>query len=127
MTVNHREVEKVISLDAISDARTLQLSRAQRALEEMHKDVQERTDAVRRKQVDRHNEKTHVRNVNFEQGDFVLRARPEQLSGPKLSFRLKGPLIVKRFVSDYLVEVEDLRTEKTSVAVVANVADNTDN
>ena len=77
----------------------------------MHKDVRERTSAVRKEQIERHNEKTNVRSVNFSIGDFVL-ARNGQSTSHKLATKWYGPLRVIESKSNLVYVVEDIVKKK---------------
>lgn len=46
----------------------------------------------------------------FTEGDYVLVARDEFFAGEKLALRWRGPRRIVKAISDYVFEVEDLRT-----------------
>ena len=84
------------------------------AMDAMHRDVQERVTKTREAQINRHNRRTHVRKCNFDLSDFILRSFGEKTERRKLSFCWRGPFRVTKVLSDFLYEVEDLRSGKKS-------------
>ena len=87
----------------------LQIQDLQTALEEMHRDVDERVDASRKRAIRMHNEKTNVQKVNFHVGDFVL-VRRAKTGGHKLAFKWAGVRRVVEAKSALVFVVEDLES-----------------
>lgn len=87
------------------------IDRVQAALNDMHKDVSERCDSARARQILKHNAKTNVLPANFAVGDMVL-VRRAQKKGHKLQFVWKGPRRISRVKSKWVFEVEDLIEKK---------------
>lgn len=98
-------------LVSISEANARQeghLQAMQEALENMHRDVSCKADAARQKRVASLNKRTGVRPCNFE-GDYVLHTLLRARKMNKLSAQWVGPFRVRKFLSDFLFELEDLR------------------
>eukprot|EP00173_Palmaria_palmata_P004670 Plantae.Rhodophyta-Palmaria_palmata.ctg6820.p1 GENE.Plantae.Rhodophyta-Palmaria_palmata.ctg6820~~Plantae.Rhodophyta-Palmaria_palmata.ctg6820.p1 ORF type:complete len:184 (+),score=28.29 Plantae.Rhodophyta-Palmaria_palmata.ctg6820:45-596(+) len=73
-----------------------------------HKDVAERKSELRRRAVAAHNQKTGVRPVNFDAGDYVLKGIMERERVKKTALRWKGPYVVVRCLSEYIFVVKNL-------------------
>jgi hypothetical protein len=62
--------------------------------------------------VKKHNDKTHVRSLNFQVGDYVLVAEHRKTGVSKLQVKWKGPRRVVSVESDYVFVVENLLTKE---------------
>ena len=84
-------------------------------LDDIHKEVAGLTSKSRKNRVLAHNKRTHVREGNFDVGDFVLKGVTGN-TRKKLSFKWFGPFRITQVLSDFLFVVEDLRSgEKATV------------
>lgn len=81
----------------------------------MHRDVVYISSQSRERRVAAHNKKTGVRSCNLDVGDYVLRGILKTKKKNKLGLRWKGPMRITKVLSDYLFELEDLRSRKRSV------------
>jgi len=102
---------KPIKIRSLSDIRAKQLIgviRMQKAIGDMHKEVSRSVSDRRRKEVQRHNARTHVRPINFSQGDFVLRGVLRKEKGGKASVKWRGPFRVVACRSEYIFLIKDL-------------------
>jgi len=106
---------KISSIEAVRAKQLLEIKRVQDALEGMHRKISGLTSASRKKRIDLHNARTHVRTCNFDVGDYVLWGVKQRSIQRKLSLPWQGPRRVFRVLSDYLFETEDLRTLKKTV------------
>ena len=79
-----------------------------KSIDELHKQVAITRSKTRDAAIRRHNRKTHVQDVNFEVGDFVLVAKRVASDGHKLRVLWRGPRRVVRALSDLIYECEDL-------------------
>ena len=77
------------------------------AMELMHKHVSKLTSAFRKRQIWAQNRRTHVQEVNYSIGDFVL-VRGANPGVNKLSFTLARPRPVISAKSALIFEVVDL-------------------
>jgi hypothetical protein len=84
-----------------------------RVVEGMHKEVAGLVSKSRQRAIAAHNAKTHARAHNFDVGDFVLSAVLSRNRKSKLSLQWHGPHRVTKCSSDYVFEVQDLRTGGT--------------
>lgn len=89
-----------------------EIDKLQTSLDEMHKDVGERLDAARAREIIKHNAKTNVLPANFTVGDFVLVRRAQKNKGHKLQFLWRGPRRITKAISKWVFEVEDLVDHK---------------
>ena len=80
----------------------------QKALDEMHRDVKQRSNARRDAEVQRHNSKTNIRPINFTTGDYVLKGTLKRERGKKPGLKWRGPFRVLECQSDYIFTIEDL-------------------
>lgn len=92
----------------------------QDALDDMHKDVGGTLSSERKKAVEQHNAKTHVRLCSFSVGEFLAVAHQY---GPrtKMSANWVSPLRIDRVLPDFTFEVERLLTKETEVVHVSRV------
>lgn len=79
------------------------------ALDKMHKDAADGSRKERKRRVTEHNAKTGVKPCNFVTGDLVLRGVVRR-TGSKLQIHWFGPMRVTSCFSDYLFELQDLRS-----------------
>ena len=83
------------------------------ALENMHRDVKENVSRARRKRVELHNRRTHIRETNFDVGDYALWGTTQRGRIPMLTLRWKGPFQIVKVLSDFLFVISDLRSGET--------------
>lgn len=109
-TIKHttEDVTKVYSIDAVRASQLSNVEVMHRTLEEMHKDVTNRSTKKREEAVKRHNKNTGVKPVNFSEGDYVLKGLLRRQRGRKPSLRWNGPYRVVEVKSDYIFVIEDL-------------------
>lgn len=91
------------------------IDEVQKALDAMHKDVNERVDAERARQILKHNAKTNVLPANFTVGDFVLVRRAQKCKGHKLQFLWRGPRRITTAINKWVFEVQGLVDKKREV------------
>jgi len=111
-TIKTRVGGKLVTRN-IEDIRTSQRNKLESlvsALDDMHKQVSEASAKKRQSAVNAHNRKTHVRPINFTEGDYVLRGILQSKTGRKPSLKWNGPFIVRECRSDYIFVIEDLVT-----------------
>lgn len=99
------------SMERAVAERLCMIENIQTRLRDLHKDVNTRIDARRRRAIDAHNAATNIIQPHFEVGDFVIvckAARPPH----KLAFRWSGPRRVVAVKSPAVCVVEDLLTQK---------------
>jgi len=107
------EIERVHSIEEVKLRKIANIELLQNSIEDMHRDVAERSSKKRKAAVESHNRRTHIRPINFVEGDFVLRAVPDR-NRRKSSLRWKGPFRIVECRSDYIFLIEDLLSgEKT--------------
>ena len=107
-TLFPKRISEAKDLASVNVQRIANTDRLIRALASLHKEVHERKTKRRTDAIKRHNAQTHVQEVNFEVGDFVLVAKREKDDGHKLRVTWQGPRRVVRAVSDLVFECEDL-------------------
>ena len=108
------DFQEVRSLDQAKATQLIEVNRLQAALESLHRDVDEKVSKTRRRQVERHNQKTNVRAANFAVGDFVLVGRLQR-KGQKLACNFTGPRRVTAAMSAWNFEVEDVLSGERQV------------
>ena len=86
-----------------------------KALEIIHRETRLRRNNAREAAVKRHNDKTHVRPVNLEVGDYVVVAQKAGTKGHKLRVIWRGTQRITRAVSDLIFECEDLISNSFSL------------
>jgi hypothetical protein len=101
---------EVMSLLEIRAVRLLKMQRLHLSIPEMHKEVSGLVSKSRQKAIDYHNAKTHVRAHNFDVSDFMLTAVLSRNRKEKLSLHWHGPHRVTKCASEYVFEVQDLKT-----------------
>lgn len=109
--------------ESVDEAKTTQLLSIQdlhSALDKMHKEVDETLSNERRKAIERHNAKTHIRPCTISIGDYVVVAR---YHGPrtKMSANWVGPRRVIQVMSDFTFKVEHLVSQETEVVHVSRI------
>jgi len=106
------------------ETRTLEEARARQviyiqdmhtSIDDMHKEISGPTSKSRKRSIDSHNRKTNVRECNFDVGDFILRGLSKKNAVRKLNLRWTGPFQFTKVMSDFLFEIQDLRSKKKSV------------
>ena len=65
---------RISSISEVRSRQTLQVKKLQSSLEDMPRDIKCCMDATQRASVASHNQKTNIREVNFDKGDYDLRA-----------------------------------------------------
>lgn len=100
------------TIEEVRARQLIEVERISEALEGMHK-VAGLTSISRERRIKAHNARTHVRECNFD--DFVLRGMSDTKKSRKLMFRWRGPYRITKVLSDFLFEVEDLRSASRSV------------
>lgn len=96
------------SLEFVQAQQTIKTRRLLHAFEKIHKDVSQSRSRKRQAAINFHNEKTHVQDINFEVGDYVLVAKRLSNADNKPRVKWRGPQRVARAVSALVFEVEDL-------------------
>lgn len=109
---NNKDVTRVVSVDEVRLAQLISVEKLEAPLRGMHKDVLQRLKKKRAAAISRHNRKTGVREINFDEGNFVLRGLLQQERGKKTALLWKGPYRVTACRSEFIFEFEDLLTRK---------------
>lgn len=114
---------KIIDSASVDKARAMQaleLEPLLEALDDMHKNVNAVLSESRKKAVERHNRKTHIRACNPSVGDYVVVSRD---CGPrtKMFANWVGPRRIVRILSYFTFKVEHLLTEETSDVHVTRI------
>jgi hypothetical protein len=104
---------EILSLSEIRASQLLKVQKVLGAVEGMHKEAAGLVSESRQRAIAAHNVKTHVRAHNFDVGDFVLSAVLSSNRKRKFSLQWHGPHRVAKCSSDYVFEVQDLRTGGT--------------
>lgn len=63
-----------ISIDEIRAKQLIEVEKVSSALDDMHKKAHSISSQARRKRIKLHNSRTNVHQVNFEEGDFVMKS-----------------------------------------------------
>lgn len=100
------------SVDEVRIKQTMDIELLQNALDNMHKEVAATLDATRKKAIERHNAKTHVKTCILSVGDYVVVARFHG-ARTKMSANWVGPRRIVQTLSDYIYRVENLLTKTT--------------
>jgi hypothetical protein len=87
-----------------------------KAMTEIHAQVAEKATRDRKAAIQKHNDKTHVRSLNFQMEDSVLVAEYRKSCVFKLQVKWKGPRRVASVESDYVFIVENLLTKELKAA-----------
>ncbi len=98
------------TVDSIQSAQREYIEALQNSLEGIHKDIAQMTNKKRKSAIESHNRKTHIRPINFTDGDYVLRGVVQGKSGRKPSLKWHGPFRVVECRSNYIFVIEDLLT-----------------
>lgn len=101
-------------LDEVRARQLVKIDVTQAALEDMHRDVKQRAESSRKRNVEEHNRKNNVKPVNLHEGDFVL-VRRAVSKGHKLQFIWTGLRRIVSVKSDLLYEVKDLLDSKRAM------------
>ena len=110
------KLAQILSINEVRARQLMQVDKVMTALENMHWQISEKVSAERKRRVKSHNAKTGVRECYFHEEDFVLREVLQSAKKNKLSLRWRGPFRVRRVLSNFLFELEDLRSgERTTV------------
>jgi Chromo (CHRromatin Organisation MOdifier) domain len=82
-----------------------------KAMTEIHTQVAEKATRDRKADIQKHNDKKHVRSPNFQVGDYVLVAEHRTSGVSKWQVKWKDPRRVASAESDYVLFVENLLTK----------------
>jgi len=107
LALSEVKIRKTRSMDEARILQELNITAAQEALDNIHKEVEGSLSASRKQAVERHNSKTHITPYKPFVGDYVVVAR---FLGPhtKMSTQWVGPRRITQILSDFTVEVEHL-------------------
>eukprot|EP00171_Calliarthron_tuberculosum_P006432 IDg6432t1 len=83
ITVRRDDILQVHSIEEARAQQMIQTEKLLSAMEQMHKDVTVCSSKKRQAAVDAHSRKTHVRPVDFSEGDYVLRGVLQRQRGKK--------------------------------------------
>jgi hypothetical protein len=83
---------------------------------EMHAQVVEKATRDHTAAIQKHNDKTHVRSRNFQEGDYMLVAEQRKRTVSKLQVKWMGLRRVASVNFDYVFVVESLLTKKLQAA-----------
>lgn len=110
-----KEPVEILQIEEVRAKQLLRVRELQDSLDQIHRNLSLSVSTAREKRVASHNARTHVRACNFDVGDFVLCGKLNRHIGSKLSLRWYGPRRITKTLSDFLFEVEDLRTMDKSI------------
>jgi hypothetical protein len=79
-------------------------------VEQLHKEVTDKVSRQRRKQMEARNANTHLVQLKFSSGDYVLRAEPKRVQH-KLTLLWKGPYQVDKVFNSHTLRVNSLINE----------------
>jgi hypothetical protein len=99
------------SLDFIKAQKLMEVENLSKAMTEIHAQVAEKATRDRKADIQKHNDKTHVRSSNFQVGDYVLAVEHRKSGTYKLQVKWNGPRRVASVESDYVFVVENLLTQ----------------
>lgn len=99
---NKGERIEVKNIDQVRAEQCMNLTKMQEAFFNMHKTVSASSDRKRQSSVDSHNRKTNFRQINFTEGDFVLKGLRQHERGRKPALKWHGPFRVVSCVSEYI-------------------------
>ncbi len=99
---------EVHSLGKIRHAQRESIHALLSSLDDMHKDVADKSSRKRKSAVESLNRKTNVRSINFTEGDFVLRGIKSNEQTKKPALKWLGPYRVVECRSDYVFVIESL-------------------
>lgn len=108
ITASGEEVPRHVDLTRLNCLRRERIEETLEALHRMHREVSEKQTANRKRQIDAHNAKTHVRPCNFSVGDYVLKGVLAGQRDSKLSLRWTGPFRVVQTLSNFVYVLQDL-------------------
>lgn len=103
---NVRSIEKH-RLDCLQN-----IAVVQNALNEMHRDVNQRTDRKIKDADDSDNRKTNIQPINFGLGYFVIQGLVKREVGRKLSLKWKGPYRILEAKDNYIFKIKELPSGK---------------
>lgn len=101
---------KLMSISAVRAKQVMQIETFLTALDQMHKEVSDNVQRARTRAVQLHNRRTHVKKCNFDKGDYVLRGLVRGKASKNSIMRWTGPYRVFNVLSDFVFELEDIRT-----------------
>lgn len=106
-TFYRSSTQTIVEVDDVHRERIMNIESLRARMEELHPVIHEAVERNRRS-----NRQANSKGVlpNFMEGDFVLVARDEFTVGEKLQLRWRGPRRIVKALSDYVFQVEDLRT-----------------
>jgi Chromo (CHRromatin Organisation MOdifier) domain len=104
------------SLDFIKAQKLMEVENLSKAMTEIHTQVAEIATRDRKAAIEKHNDKTHVRSLNFQVGDYVLVAEHSKSGVSMLQVKWKGPRRVASVESDYVFVVENILTKELKTA-----------
>jgi hypothetical protein len=85
-------------------------------LTEIHAQVAENATRDHKVAIQKHNDKRHVRSLNFQVGDYVLVSEHRKSGVSKLQVKWKGPRRIASVESDFVFVVENLLTRELKAA-----------
>jgi Chromo (CHRromatin Organisation MOdifier) domain len=93
----------------------MEVKKLSKAMTEIHAQV-ERATRYRKAAIQKHNDKTHVRSPNFQEGESMLVAENCKSGVSKLQVKWKDPRRVASLESGYVFVVENLLTKELKAA-----------
>lgn len=110
----HRGKVETLVLGEVRSKQVLKLDQLMLAMDKMHREVKEKTTKARADSIKRHNARTPVRVSNFDVGDFVVRSFSQNSKDCTFAFHWRGTYRVTKVLSEFIFEVQDLRSSKLS-------------
>jgi hypothetical protein len=102
--------------DVIKAQRLMEVEKLSKVMTEIHAQVADKAKRDRKAAIQKHNDKTHVRSLNFQVADYVLVAEHRKSGTSKLQVKWKCPRRVASLEPDYVLVVENLLTKELKAA-----------
>lgn len=112
---------RLTALYFVQALRILQIKSLMNTLDEIHRNVPEKSIRKRQQEVDRNNKHTRSRSVYFDVCDFVLVADTDPHVGLKLCLKWKGPLLISPCDSPLVYEGPDLLNKSINLIHVSRL------
>jgi hypothetical protein len=103
-------------LEFIKAQKLMEAEKLSETMTKIHAQVAENATRDRKAAIQKHNDNTHERSPNFQEGDYVLVAGHRKSGVSKLQWKWKGPRRVASVESGYVFVVENLLTKEFKAA-----------
>jgi competence protein ComGF len=103
-------------LDFIKAQKLVEIEKLSNTMTEVHVQVAEKATRDRKASIEKRRDKTHVRSLNFQVGDYVLVAEHCKSGTSKLQVKGKGPHLIASVESNYVFAVANPVTKEAKAA-----------